>query len=754
MCRVAPVAFFAFVAIAIQPAIAVTVQNFSTNSEDSTVGQIREVRTNHFVVQQAGVNWFMFRLSNVRDQTVRIDLKNVKNGHWWSVNPLYVYADSPDDPSLFKTTPVATNAPVRKLPNKVVLPDTSRQAWQFITNVWTETHVLTNILAVTNGTEVINVEKVSTNGIYCFRHTFTADTAIVAMRYPYTVGYGDRYFQSLRERKERDKMDFLEIHDIGKSQGGRMLRIAVIGPPEKYRENPCLLLYGREDGTEPDGSWVAEGAIEFLVSNNPEAKRIRSSMTTIVITMLDPDASAAGVYKGICSEFGYGSPVPEVMAYGAWFHKWISAGNRLDLTVDLHNVEGGQVRWHAFPLLGDPDAARHQAQEHYVSKVLKPLMGESGIGLQKGPSGEGLAHARLGGYLAMHFGPVLTGFELNMQCPTRHLLLEEMRDWGRLFVLGSERFLRSNEARPIFESIARRRKSRDELIAKYGDRLRKFENPTHMEQGISFMRGVDRQSATLERFLECFAGKPTWETLLSRLDAQTFEAREDFVIGRNIDYWRARCLFELGRNDEALPILQKSVERRGFLIAGVNVPFTLPADADDMAARMKSHLDRYRQETWEAAAIVFAKVYGRQGDLSNQWKILQKLCDEGDDENEWINDPRKTPRQREKDKEFLTELRAKHPDLKPLFADTTGPGADMGIGATNIRMMNDLWKKCEGPVFDAFRPFRLTGLILQIEMIRAGKGPKDKLREKCNQLREYEHVLTNAEKRSYLTEGA
>jgi hypothetical protein len=227
------------------------------------------------------------------------------------------------------------------------------------------------------------------------------------------------------------------------------------------------VLYGREDGTEPDGSWAAEGAIEFLAARSDEARRLREAMTFLIIPMLDPDGAAASQYKNVCSSFALGGQTPNSRAFAAWFKSWIEAGKRLDIVINLHNVEGGQVRWHAFPVLKDPEPARLRAQEAFVRDYVKPVMASEEIEAKKVIAGEGAFRFRLGGYLAFFYGPLHIPYELNCQSPARHLTLYEMRRMGALYALAACRFVGSRDFEPMLASISERLAARNAQVQKH-----------------------------------------------------------------------------------------------------------------------------------------------------------------------------------------------------------------------------------------------------------------------------------------------
>jgi hypothetical protein len=272
----------------------------------------------------------------------------------------------------------------------------------------------------------------------------------VAMRYPYVPTYHDAYFETLKKRIEREAREDAEVVALGASKGDRKLWLARLGPVAGQGK-PCLLVYAREHGTEPDGSWAAEGLIELLRSETEESRRIRREATVLVVPMLDPDAAARAAYEdGIHRTFGGSKQTPEAAAYAAFFRAWTDAGGRLDVALNLHNIEGGQVQWHAFPLLDEKSETRRAAKQCLVEKYIKARCAERGIGVKKAIVGDNAVDdKRLGGYLQAAYGTMQLAFELNVQARPRHLTLAEARTMGALIGAAAARFLAGEDAKAL-----------------------------------------------------------------------------------------------------------------------------------------------------------------------------------------------------------------------------------------------------------------------------------------------------------------
>ena len=63
--------------------------------------------------------------------------------------------------------------------------------------------------------------------------------------------------------------------------------------PEKFYRK-CIVITARVHPGDPQTSFIAEGLINFLVSNDEEAKEIRSKFVIKIIPMLNPDGVVIG----------------------------------------------------------------------------------------------------------------------------------------------------------------------------------------------------------------------------------------------------------------------------------------------------------------------------------------------------------------------------------------------------------------------------------------------------------------------------
>jgi hypothetical protein len=398
--------------------------------------QVTKVSPTHFVIdmdtQHVFRNWFLFHVEGITKPTaIRIDLANSQLWKWSTLNPVYSYVTDLNDPASFATTPVKDPHPTVAL-NGPILPDTSGQKWHFISQIW------------------IDQSRPHVGTLYTVQ-TFEKD-AYVAMKYPYTPGYNHAWLASLKGNPH------VKVMTVGKSAEGRPLQIVQIGDGDPTK-TPCVLIYAREHSNEQDGSWLVQGAAEFLCSDDGTAKDIRARYAFILIPLLDPDGAINSNRENITETFTPWSPSPEAVAYSNFFKAQIDSGRRLDLVIDLHNLESAE----------GPDLLCAQMEKTPTRRVhclalhscMLDEFQSNGYSVQEKPWGFGESTRRLGGWLAMTYGSIFMPYEINSQEGRIHLSLRALVGFGSLTARAVERYFGSADFRTGITEIDAIRKSRN-----------------------------------------------------------------------------------------------------------------------------------------------------------------------------------------------------------------------------------------------------------------------------------------------------
>lgn len=180
----------------------------------------------------------------------------------------------------------------------------------------------------------------------------SSDSTWIAHVPPYTL----ENFRSLT--KNLAHIPDVRIEEIGRSVEGRGIPLVTItdrSTPDKNKK--VIWLMFRQHAWESGSSWTGEGVMRFASSSDPVAKRIRQETILKVLPLCDPDGVVHGTVR--FNRYGFDlnrnwdlvDPVkmPEIDAERRAILDWLSAGNRIDFFLTLHNDEYNEY------LQGPPD---------------------------------------------------------------------------------------------------------------------------------------------------------------------------------------------------------------------------------------------------------------------------------------------------------------------------------------------------------------------------------------------------------------
>ena len=169
-----------------------------------------------------------------------------------------------------------------------------------------------------------------------------ADRVWIARQPPYTVSRLEKLLGEFQAHPA------LSRSVAGKTVAGRPLHLLTVtdpGTPDANKKVIWLML--RQHSWESGTSWVGEGALRFLLSNDANAQSLRRDRIFKIFPMADPDGVARGGVR--FNKFGFDinrnwdtaepSRMPEISAMRAAIREWLDAGRRIDLFLTVHNTE-------------------------------------------------------------------------------------------------------------------------------------------------------------------------------------------------------------------------------------------------------------------------------------------------------------------------------------------------------------------------------------------------------------------------------
>jgi hypothetical protein len=141
---------------------------------------------------------------------------------------------------------------------------------------------------------------------------------------------------------------YMQREIIGKSLHGRQLPLLTItDPAAPDRGKKVVWLMARQHAWETGTSWVADGAVRFLLSGDADAARLRRSVIFKVLPMFDPDGVAEGAVRfnagGHDNNRNWDAVdarlMPEIAAAKAVLLGWLDGGRPIHVFLALHNTE-------------------------------------------------------------------------------------------------------------------------------------------------------------------------------------------------------------------------------------------------------------------------------------------------------------------------------------------------------------------------------------------------------------------------------
>jgi len=387
--------------------------------EASNIYQIKEITPIHFTCEMKPESpsifiypdhhgyWFFLKVQDAKEKEVTIDITNCEwmPSHWKRYKPIVTYSD----------------------PNHL-----SNQHWETINR--------TNQFATT----------------FRFIHTYSANDAWIALRYPYTYTYHQRYLETIRNNP------LLEIESIVRTRENRSLDvIKITGNKVPISQKKGAIIYAREHGVEQEGSWVCQGVIDFLLSEVQEAVTLREKTIIFIIPMLAPDAASHGrctdPYTGglLSCDFTQNDvdkmKMDESKAILRKIRSVADRGSSIDICISLHSPHGWEENiW----------ANIHDRIKQKEGKMLtKAIFGRCNGFTKRGPE-DRWGRFSLPGRCAEEFKSIALLLEINQHAKRRFLSIEDLRRLGSSICKGLYDYFdhergnfRSNERVPVVQKI-------------------------------------------------------------------------------------------------------------------------------------------------------------------------------------------------------------------------------------------------------------------------------------------------------------
>jgi hypothetical protein len=161
----------------------------------------------------------------------------------------------------------------------------------------------------------------------------------------------------LRLLREFDRANCARVEVIGATVQKRELHLVTVTNFEKPdAAKKTVWLQARQHAWETGTSYVMEGALRFITSEDPRAKELRDQVVFKFTPMMDPDGCASGKVRFNANGYDVNRHWDEVDLRGKellarmpeiWYVKkaifgYLDSGRKIDLMLNMHNEESGE----------------------------------------------------------------------------------------------------------------------------------------------------------------------------------------------------------------------------------------------------------------------------------------------------------------------------------------------------------------------------------------------------------------------------
>lgn len=203
------------------------------------------------------------------------------------------------------------------------------------------------------------------DGAATYRVEAPAGSFWLAWGPPFLPTHANKVLQSLKSR-----LPDATIFELAKTRGGRSVQGIRIGDASKEdAATHGVWIQARQHAWEAGSSWVGQGIIDWLASDDPAAAKLRSSATVYYVPIMDVDNVAMGaggkdaVPRDHNRDWDDKPHYPEVAAAQERILK-LNADGRFDVFIDLHNPGGSERRPYFFGPINLDKLPPIQQQNH------------------------------------------------------------------------------------------------------------------------------------------------------------------------------------------------------------------------------------------------------------------------------------------------------------------------------------------------------------------------------------------------------
>ncbi len=170
--------------------------------------------------------------------------------------------------------------------------------------------------------------------VLTFKQRLTRSPVWIASFFPYTAEHVTRFIE------RQKKCPYFQASVLGKTTEGRDMRLFTITDPNVPEAGKRVILFTTlQHDLETTGAMALEGICGFLLSDDPQAQRLRRDFVVYVVPRMDPDGIAKG--NSYCPvghlnrQWGLGTTA-ETTNVEKFVKDLATRGRKVDLFMDFH----------------------------------------------------------------------------------------------------------------------------------------------------------------------------------------------------------------------------------------------------------------------------------------------------------------------------------------------------------------------------------------------------------------------------------
>lgn len=214
---------------------------------------------------------------------------------------------------------------------------------------------------------------------FSFTHTFAADRAWLAFTPPYTNKRLDAFLASISSHPH------VTVDSLGQTPIKKLSipAIVITDPETPLAEKQGILFLAREEALESASSWLCEGLIRFLLSDDPVAAAIKRRCLVLAVPLFDRDGVALGTAVHPLSANGdlvfWTETWPETIysfyeqrQLKRYLQNWKDTGKSLDYSFRMHSGAWNQDQFRREQCAETLMAAQEQFYEKLLTRKYLP----------------------------------------------------------------------------------------------------------------------------------------------------------------------------------------------------------------------------------------------------------------------------------------------------------------------------------------------------------------------------------------------